>query len=229
MRRKSEKMDIQRGVALERVGAIDSKPGTFRRGFAVRKKDHSLPNGRRDGRTIWRRERLINPRWILLFLCCAMLFGARPIACQEQSRRRNSVETDFEWEEAEEDQQCEMVVKCKKSALKTTPSPSSASSSKKSSSVSPETSTYRVPLKPFGAPFNPMAEGGSVMWQKMGATPRNSAKGGGGGGGGGKKTKSATTTRGDKFEKDFKAKKANSLLGRKKSHKLHKGKGESRC
>ena len=88
-----------------------------------------------------------------------------PRETDSQSRRQNSLD-EFDWEESEEDQQCEMVVKCKpaKSA--------SSSSSSRTTSNAPETSTYRVPLKPFGAPFNPMAEGGSVMWQKMGATPK---------------------------------------------------------
>ena len=149
---------------------------------------------------------------IIIFLSCVMLFVRQS---ESQQRLENSLE-DIDWEEAEDDQQCEMVVKCKP-VVKTTSSPSSSSKQTKTD-VSPEISTYRVPLKPYGAPFNPMAEGGSVMWQKMGATPKNSARGG-------KKTKSATTTRGDKFERDLKRKKANSLLGRKKSHKLHKGKG----
>jgi len=149
---------------------------------------------------------------IVLFLCCFMFLVRES---ETQQRRQNSLE-DFEWEEAEDDQQCEMVVKCKP-AVKTTSIPSISSRETKNETP-PETSTYRVPLKPYGAPFNPMTEGGSVMWQKMGTTPKKSARNG-------KNSKSTTTTttRSNKFERDLKGKKANSLLGR-RSHKLHKEK-----
>ena len=118
----------------------------------------------------------------IIAICMALLvvLTLLPRPTGTQSRRQNSVEDEYEWEEAEEDQRCEMVVKCK--PVKT----DTSSSSNQKSTNAPETSTYRVPLKPYGAPFNPMAEGGSVMWQKMGATPKNVIKSG-------KKSKTTTT------------------------------------
>ena len=119
---------------------------------------HLNPDSFRPGdtRTSWERAKAV----ALTLLITMTLF---PRQADSQSRRINSLE-DFEWEEAEEDQQCEMVVKCK---------PAKTATPAKTTSSAPETSTYRVPLKPYGAPFNPMAEGGSVMWQKMGTTPKS--------------------------------------------------------
>ena len=109
-----------------------------------------------------------------LSLALLTIIALFPPHADSQSRRQNSLD-ELEWEDSEEDQQCEMVVKCKPSKT--------ASSSSSSPSNAPETSTYRVPLKPYGAPFNPMAEGGSLNWQKMGTTPKS-----------GKKSKVSSTT-----------------------------------
>jgi len=111
-----------------------------------------------------------------IFLAILLAIALFPSETDSQSRRHNSLD-EFDWEESEEDQQCEMVVKCKPTKT--------ASSSSRATSNAPETSTYRVPLKPYGAPFNPMAEGGSVMWQKMGATPKTKSN---------KKSRASSTT-----------------------------------
>ena len=157
-----------------------------------------------DSAHIWRVKALS----VAFFMIVALL--SRPTGSQQ--RRQNAIdEMSSEWEEAEEDQQCEMVVKCKPAK---TAASSSSSIKTTGGESAPETSTYRVPLKPYGAPFNPMSEGGSVMWQKMGATPKSTAASVG------KKSKMTTTTESSgRSDNNVEEKKVHSFFGRKKTHK----------